>query len=337
LAGYTPDTIVRDAPVSVGNWAPRNYTGKYVGRTTLTNALTHSYNTVPVHLMKDIGRQAIIEAARAAGLQSKLLAVPSLPLGSNEVTLIDLTTGYASFANGGKAVKPYTVLEIRRPNGDLLYSRDRDATPLHQTLPPEKVAELDYMLASVVRNGTGRRALLGFTPQAGKTGTNQAYRDAWFIGFTAYNVTGVWYGNDDFSEMKRMTGGTLPAMTWKRYMLEASLSKVAEPLPGVPVDEGHLTYVAENQGTGALPAGATLGTPVAAVAGGEARGAGPELGEIDSNEPASKPRRSDAVVQVLQDMFSFFGRKKEDQTVEKKSRPLFGTKKKKRLKKQNIN
>ena len=111
--------------------------------------------------------------------------------------------------------RPYTVLEIRRPNGDLLYSRERNVPPLHQTLPPEKIAELNYMLSSVVVNGTGRRALLGFTPQAGKTGTNQAYRDAWFVGYTAYNVTGVWFGNDDFSEMKRMTGGTLPAMTWK--------------------------------------------------------------------------------------------------------------------------
>jgi penicillin-binding protein 1A len=344
LAGYTPDTIVRDAPVNVGNWAPRNYTGKYVGRTTLTTALTHSYNTVPVHLMKDIGRQAIIDAARSAGLQSKLLAVPSLPLGSNEVTLLDITTAYASFANGGKAVRPYTVLEIRRPNGDLLYSRERNIPPLHQTLPPEKVAELNYMLSSVVTNGTGRRALLGFTPQAGKTGTNQAYRDAWFIGYTGYNVTGVWFGNDDFSEMKRMTGGILPAMTWKRYMLEVSVNRVAEPLPGVPVDENHQRYIAENQGTGELPAGASVGGSVAAVdsSRGGGRAGSAELGELDSNDSEAKApaRSSDAVVQVLQDMFSFFGRNKQQPTAaaaEKKSRLLFGQKKKRPAKKQNIN
>jgi penicillin-binding protein 1A len=348
LAGYTPDTIVRDAPVNVGSWAPRNYTGKYVGRTTLTNALTHSYNTVPVHLMKDIGRQAIIDAARSAGLMSKLLPVPSLPLGSNEVTLLDLTTGYAAFANGGKAVRPYTVLEIRRPNGDLLYSRERNIPPLHQTLPPDKVAELNYMLSSVVLNGTGRRALLGFTPQAGKTGTNQAYRDAWFVGYTAYNVTGVWFGNDDFSEMKRMTGGTLPAMTWKRYMLEASVNTVAQSLPGVPVDESHQTYIAENQGTDQLPPGATVGASVAAINTSLAateRTASPELGELDSDEAAaSRPAKSsDAVVQVLQDMFSFFGRNKSQPTAaaaEKKQRFLFGgkpQKKKRPAKKQNIN
>jgi penicillin-binding protein 1A len=296
--------------------------------------------------MKDIGRQAILDAAKMAGLQSKLLPVPSLPLGSNEVTLIDITTGYASFANGGKAVKPYTVLEIRRPNGDLLYSRERNTPPLQQTIPPEKVAELDYMLASVVLNGTGRRALLGFTPQAGKTGTNQAYRDAWYIGFTAYNVTGVWFGNDDFSEMKRMTGGTLPAMTWKRYMLEASVNQVAQALPGVPVDQSHQQYIAANQGTDQVPAGTSAGTAIAAAA---ASGssmsapAAPELTEIGGEEAAPAPKRSDAVVQVLQDMFGFFGKSKKEQqptaaAAEKKSFSIFGSKpKKKKVKKQNIN
>jgi penicillin-binding protein 1A len=348
MAGYTPDTIVRDAPVNIGNWAPRNYNGKYAGRITLTTAITHSYNTVPVHLMKDIGRQAILDAAHSAGLQSKLLAVPSLPLGSNEVTLIDITTGYASFANGGKAVKPYAVLEIRRPNGDLLYSRERSVPPPQQTIPPEKVEQLNYMLSSVVSNGTGRRALLGFTPQAGKTGTNQAYRDAWFIGYTAYNVTGVWFGNDDFREMKRMTGGTLPAMTWKRYMLEASVNTVAEALPGVPVDENHVRYIAEKQGTDELPPGASAGEGVVAAVSaspspgaGVERGAGADLGEIDTNDAAPQ-RSSDAVVQVLQDMFSFFGRKpsQEPTAASQKKRSLFGnkTQKKKRpAKKQNIN
>jgi penicillin-binding protein 1A len=351
LHGYTPDTKISDAPVNIGNWAPRNYTGKYAGRVTLTEALTHSYNTVPVHLMKDIGRQSILDAAKMAGLQSKLLPVPSLPLGSNEVTLLDLTTGYAAFANGGKAVRPYAVLEIRRPNGDLLYSRERSIPPLHQTVPAEKIAELNTMLANVVINGTGRRALLGFTPQAGKTGTNQAYRDAWFVGYTGYNVTGVWFGNDDFSEMKRMTGGTLPAMTWKRYMLEASVNQMAEALPGVPVDESHLRYVAENQGTGELPQGASVNPSIVAFGN---QGAAPrtidaDLGEIDSNEeqaPARPAKSSDAVVQVLQDMFSFFGKKQSGHeptaASARKKGGLFSfgdkpQKKKRRAKKQNIN
>jgi penicillin-binding protein 1A len=229
-----------------------------------------------------------------------------------------------------------------------LYSREQNIPPLHQTLPAEKVAELNHMLASVVTSGTGRRALLGFTPQAGKTGTNQAYRDAWFIGFTGYNVTGVWFGNDDFSEMKRMTGGTLPAMTWRRYMLEASVNKVAEALPGVPVDESHVNYIAQNQGTDQLPPGASAaGVSVAAVNPSAAQGrSGSADLELDSHESAgaAPAKSSDAVVQVLQDMFSIFGRSKNEQqptaaAARKKQRFfLFGDKPQKRKKKkQNIN
>jgi penicillin-binding protein 1A len=202
------------------------------------------------------------------------------------------------------------------------------------------------MLASVVLNGTGRRAILGFTPQAGKTGTNQAYRDAWFIGFTAFNVTGVWFGNDDFSEMKRMTGGTLPAMTWKRYMLEASLSQAAQALPGVPVDESHIAFVEENEGVGGIVPGAPGVTAAALGTSGASRTTEADFGEIDRNESAEAPAKSsDAVVQVLQDMFSFFGKSKPKADTaaasgQKKKFMLFGErpkKKKKRAKKQNIN
>jgi penicillin-binding protein 1A len=140
--------------------------------------------------------------------------VPSLPLGSSAVTLLDITTGYATFAAGGKVARPYTVLEIRRPNGDVLYSREKNAPAPEQGVPEPVIADLNRMLNAVVRSGTGRRADLGFTPQAGKTGTNQSYRDAWYMGFTAHYVTGVWFGNDDFSPMNRVTGGLLPAATW---------------------------------------------------------------------------------------------------------------------------
>ena len=158
LAGYTPETRVTDAPVSIGNWSPRNYTGKYVGRTTLSKALAHSYNSVPVQLMKEVGRQPILDAARRAGLQSTLLPIPSLPLGTNEVTLLDMTSAYISFANGGKLARPYTVLEIRRPNGDLLYSRASVPAQPAQSMPQEKIAELNVMMSAVVKEGTGRGA-----------------------------------------------------------------------------------------------------------------------------------------------------------------------------------
>jgi penicillin-binding protein 1A len=220
LHGFTPTTVVIDTPVSINGWSPRNYTGKYAGRTTLTTALAQSYNSIPVQLMlKTGGVKAIIATARLAGLPSELEHVISLPLGTSAVTLMDITTGYATFAAGGVVAHPYTVTEIRRPNGELIYQRE--APPRVQSVPEEKIAELNSMMNAVVTRGTGRRAFLGFTPQAGKTGTNQSYRDAWFIGFTAHNVTGVWVGNDDFSEMKKVTGGLLPAATWKSIRMEA--------------------------------------------------------------------------------------------------------------------
>ncbi|MDP9137210.1 MAG: PBP1A family penicillin-binding protein [Pseudomonadota bacterium] len=308
LGGYTPESRVNDTPVSIGNWSPRNYTGKYVGRTTLTKALTHSYNSIPVHLMKELGRQSILDAARQSGLQATLLPVPSLPLGTNEVTLVDMTSAYVTFANGGKPVKPYTVLEIRRPNGDLLYSRASIPAPPKQSVPPEKIAELNVMMSNVVKEGTGRGAMLGFTPQAGKTGTNQSYRDAWFIGYTGHYVTGVWFGNDDFSEMKRMTGGTLPAATWKKYMLEALANKPPADLPGVPVDETYTRYVAEGEGTGELP-----GTGGQARARSKVASRDTDFGESgdDNVNVYRPPEASDGVVSVLQDMFSIFGKKKQ--------------------------
>ena len=312
MNGYTPDTVVYDQPVSVGNWAPRNYTGKYVGRTNLTTAITHSYNSVPVQIMKDIGRQAIIDTARAAGLEANLLAVPSLPLGTNEVSLMDLTNAYVTFADGGKPMKAYTVLEIRRPNGDLLYSRDRNRPIPQQTLPADKVAELDSMMSNVVIKGTGRKAFLGFTPQAGKTGTNSSYRDAWFIGFTGHYTTGIWFGNDDFSEMKKMTGGTLPAETWYKYMTEALVGKPPLPLPGIPLDESYILYAqqhppgSEQMQVGAPGTAPTALAPSAVVT--------TDLGETDQNANAAPRHSADAVVQVLQDMFGLFGKKSQGDT-----------------------
>ena len=212
-------------------------------------------NTVPIQLASKIGRQSIIDTAKLAGIRTQILSVPSMPLGTNEVTVLDLTTAYATFANGGKAVSPYAVLEIRRPNGDLLFDRAKNVPPAPQIFDPINVADLNYMLNQVITQGTGRRAQLGFTPQAGKTGTTQDYRDAWFMGFTAQYVTGVWFGNDDYSPMKKITGGNLPAMAWKQYMEKALETQVAEPLPGVPLDNSYAAFVARRESEGQkLPA-----------------------------------------------------------------------------------
>ncbi len=318
-AGYKPETVVWDSPVSIGSWSPKNYSLKYAGKTTLATALARSFNSVPVRLMLDIGRKPIIETAHLVGLKSNLLAVPSLALGTNEVTLMDITTAYATFANGGRLAEPFSVLEIRRPNGDMIYRRGERSDPAPQVVPEETIADLNYMMHEVVTRGTGRRSFLGFTPQAGKTGTNQGYRDAWYIGYTAHHVTGVWFGNDDFSEMNKVTGGLLPAEAWKRFMIEAEATKVAAALPGVPLDESYAKYIAENQGKLDLPllqaaAPATAGegdgrpksksvrvhTPTVAS------GDNPNEGQVGEIAPQKQKRKRDTVAGVFQDVFGLF-------------------------------
>jgi penicillin-binding protein 1A len=337
LAGYTPETMVVDGPVSIGNWSPRNYTGKYAGRTTLMNALAHSYNSVPVRLMLDIGRKSIISTAHAVGLQSELDNVPSLPLGSSAVTLLDITTGYATFAAGGKVARPYTVLEIRRPNGDVIYNRDQNPPVRTQGVPEAVVADLNRMLNAVVKSGTGRRADLGFTPEAGKTGTNQSYRDAWFMGFTAHYVTGVWFGNDDFSPMNKVTGGLLPAATWKQIMLQAEQNKTAAALPGIPLDDSYAKYAAQNQPEIEIVELPNIDSNI--VAGGDAANGGvangpvvidgraasgsrpppvrtvmaPVPDEVGDEAVVVKPyARRDPIAAVFQDMFGLFGSSGEE-------------------------
>ena len=246
LKGYSPEDKVVDGPVSVGNWSPKNYSNKYKGHTTLSDALAHSYNSIPVKLMIDIGRSAIIETAHMAGIKGELETWAPMVLGTSALSLMDLTTGYIPFASGGFPAEPYAVLEIRRSNGDILYQRDgQERIPPRRVFPEEKVAELNTMLSAVVKSGTGRRADLGFAPQGGKTGTNQGYRDAWYIGYTGHYVTGVWYGNDDFTPMKEVTGGLIPAPTWKRIMAEAERGLQPIGLAGVPYDETYAAAAAE--------------------------------------------------------------------------------------------
>jgi membrane peptidoglycan carboxypeptidase len=177
-------------------------------------------------------------------------------LGTSALTLMDLTTGYATFAAGGKLARPYAVLEIHRPNGDLIYNRSTNAVDAPQVVPVEAIADLNVMLKEVVKSGTAKKSDLGFAPQGGKTGTNQSYRDAWYIGFTAHNVTGVWVGNDDFTPMNKVTGGMIPAPTWKRIMEVAEQGLTPEGLAGIPLDETYTQVAA-----------AVLGPNAAAVPG----------------------------------------------------------------------
>ncbi len=222
---FKPTTPVTDSPVCIGNWCVRNYEGERMGTLPLWAALAHSLNTVAVKLSIAIGngspragRAKIIETAHSLGITTPLEDTVSLPVGADVVTVIDMATAYAGFANGGKRVQPYAAVDIRDGHGTLVYRHDRDGTMPQQVAPAADVATLNTMLAKVVTDGTGRAARLDNAVAVGKTGTTNNYRDAWFCGFTGNYVAAVWYGNDDYSPMEKVTGGTLPASTWHDVM-----------------------------------------------------------------------------------------------------------------------
>ncbi|MDH5747980.1 MAG: PBP1A family penicillin-binding protein [Rhodospirillales bacterium] len=236
--GLRPDSMLLDAPVNVGAWRPRNFNGRYTGDVTMADALARSINSVAVRISEQSGRDKVIETARRLGLTSELTPHPSLALGVSEVSLLELTGAYATFANGGYGVWPYGIEEIRDGQGQVLYRR-KGAGP-GRVVGEENVRDMQRMLAGVLRDGTGRAAALG-RPAGGKTGTSQDYRDAWFLGYTADLVTGVWIGHDDDRSLKGMTGGGLPAKLWRAFMVSAHLGTPARPLPGsgaAPREEG---------------------------------------------------------------------------------------------------
>ena len=202
---FKPTTIVVDSPVCIGNWCPHNYGDSYAGSLPLANALARSLNTVAVKLSIAIGngnpkagRAKIVETARRLGITAPLEDTPSLPIGADEVVLLEHAAAYAAFVNGGKKTLAYTAMEIDNRHGDLLYRHDRDAPPQEQAVPFDKVVELGSMMRKVVEEGTGRAAQLGEGIEViGKTGTTNGFKDAWFCGYSAVMGGCVWYGNDD--------------------------------------------------------------------------------------------------------------------------------------------
>ena len=298
LDGMTPETPIVDAPISIGRWSPKNYSRRYAGRTNLITALAKSYNSVPVRIMAQIGRKKIIDAAKRVGVQAELLSVPSMVLGANGMTVLDITRGYATFANGGRLSNPHTVLEIRRASGEIIYNRRRHAPPERQVIPASVAGDLTRMMGQVIKSGTARRADLGYTPAAGKTGTTQSYRDAWFVGFTGKYVTGVWYGNDDYSPTRRATGGSIPARTWKAYMLRADRAKRPISLIGLPAEESHFAFLESNRNT------------LDNIGGPEVEVATVQTDEAIRTDGSGDGSGDDAVVNVLRDMFTLF--KNED-------------------------
>ncbi|WFU78640.1 PBP1A family penicillin-binding protein [Bradyrhizobium sp. CIAT3101] len=247
LNGFTPNSIVVDGPVCIGNWCPQNYGHSYSGAVTLTQAITRSINVVPVKLSiaigqkeqpkapnpAKIGRAKIVEVARRFGLKAPLPDTPSLPIGSDEVTVLEHAVAYATFPNKGRSVTPHSVLEVRTGAGDLVWRWDRDGPKPKQAIPPNIAADMAGMMSHVVSEGTARRAALDGIPTAGKTGTTNAYRDAWFVGYTGNFTCAVWYGNDDYSPTNRMTGGSLPAQTWHDIMVAAHQGVEVREIPGI--------------------------------------------------------------------------------------------------------
>ena len=229
-AGLTPETIRQDGPLDVKGWKPENYGHEYFGAVTLTQALAMSLNTVAVRLGLEVGAKNVVRTAHRLGISSKLDANATIALGTSEVSLTELVGAYAPFANGGlgvspHVVSPHVVTRIRTGEGKVLYLRPSDQ--LGQVIEPRHVAMMNTMMQETLLSGTARKAEIPSWTAAGKTGTSQDFRDAWFIGYTANLVTGVWLGNDDNSPTRKATGGGLPVEVWTRFM------KVAHQ--GVPI------------------------------------------------------------------------------------------------------
>jgi len=240
-SGYKATSIVVDSPVCLGNWCPQNYSHSFSGSMTITQALVRSINVIPVKLSislgdgnPKLGRAKIIQLAQRMGIHSPLPDSSSLPIGAAEVNVLDHTAGYATFPNIGKAVAAHAIIEVRSGNGEIVWRFDRDGKKPEQVLRPQVALDMNMIMNKVVEEGTGKRAILEDVKAAGKTGTTNAYRDAWFVGYTGNYVCGVWYGNDDYAPTNRMTGGSLPGMTWRQIMAYAHQGIEVKNIPGVP-------------------------------------------------------------------------------------------------------
>ncbi|WP_395666196.1 transglycosylase domain-containing protein [Methylocella sp.] len=228
--GLTPASVRDDAPINVRGWTPENYSRQYFGPVTLTKALSLSLNTVAVRLGLEVGPKAVINAAHRLGIESELTPNASIALGTSEVTPLELVSAYAPFANGGVAVEPFIILRVKTAAGKLLYQRKSFSNG--RAMDAAYVPMMNAMMQETLLTGTARKGELPGWQAAGKTGTSQDFRDAWFVGYTARLVTGVWLGNDDNSPTKKASGGNLPVEIWSRYMRVAHQGVPPQPLPG---------------------------------------------------------------------------------------------------------
>jgi 1A family penicillin-binding protein len=230
--GYAADSIMVDRPIQIGDWQPQNYDGRYHGSVSLRTAFAQSLNSVAAQLIQAVGAERVIAMAKSLGVQSQLPAVPSLALGSAEVTLLEMTRAMDAIATDSKSIEPYMVRSIKAQTAaPLLYARPETAADR----PDWNRTDMMHLLEAVVTDGTGKAARLD-RRSAGKTGTTDEYRDAWFVGFTSDIVVGVWVGNDDNGPMEHVAGGEIPAKIWHDFVIDAEkiMARSKVPAGGPP-------------------------------------------------------------------------------------------------------
>jgi penicillin-binding protein 1A len=230
--GREPSDTMIDGPIDIHGWKPDDYEGRYEGEISLERAFAKSSNSIAAQLASQIGVRAVAATAHRLGITSELLEVPSLALGTSGVTPLELTGAYAPFANGGDAVIPFGVVRIKTGSGKVLYARA--GSGLDRVVSETNTQKITQLMIATVTSGTGKAAKLDDRPSAGKTGTTQDFHDAWFVGFTADLVCGVWVGNDDNTPMVHATGGGLPAHIFKSFMESAERDLPVKPLAGAP-------------------------------------------------------------------------------------------------------
>ncbi|HEY9746806.1 MAG TPA: PBP1A family penicillin-binding protein [Oculatellaceae cyanobacterium] len=244
--GYEPTRVYLDEPIKIGDWQPQNYDKSHHGYMTIARALMTSNNIVAVKVINELGPDAVIRMARQMGIRSPLEAYLGLTLGGSGVNLMEITSAFGVLANRGVRVEPYAIEKIVDDGGRRIYGEH----PVRlDVLNRTTVDTMVKMMQAVVTHGTGQAANIG-RPMAGKTGTSDDYRDAWFVGFTPNVVTGVWVGNDNNTPMPGMTGGSLPAVIWRNYMKPYLASKPVETFDlafSKPLrDEDFITYDLKN-------------------------------------------------------------------------------------------
>ncbi|HEX4637067.1 MAG TPA: PBP1A family penicillin-binding protein [Rhizomicrobium sp.] len=228
--GHSPDEMVNDGPVDIHGWKPEDFEGHFKGEIPLIQAFAESSNSVSAQLTQDVGAKAVASTAHRLGIASPLAEVASLALGTSGVTPVELTGAYASFANGGNGVIPFGVLKVKTRGGKVLYQRKPPA--IGAVMSANDNQQMTRLMLEVTATGTGKAARLEERPTAGKTGTTQDFRDAWFVGFTADLVCGVWIGNDNNAPMHKATGGTLPAHIFHAFMTDAEQGLPVRGLAG---------------------------------------------------------------------------------------------------------